>query len=204
MKAPSLALFSAHNIHDILLVTWAAGSSLTFEGELYVLIASQHRANYDLWQLEDAVRAPGATDAEVAALKRAIDKANQHRNDLVEQVDTSLMDWIARQSGAVHFTKNTPLNSESPGLMVDRLSILALKIFHTRIELERIGAPVGHSKRNYDRMEVLLEQRSDLAHCLEELWRGVLKGTRRFKVYHQLKMYNDPELNPAIYKEKHA
>jgi hypothetical protein len=85
--------------------------------------------------------------------------------------------------------------------MIDRLSILALKIYHTREEAERADAPEGHAGRNRERLNVLEEQRADLAGCLDELWRETLKGTRRFKIYRQMKMYNDPDLNPAIYRK---
>jgi hypothetical protein len=93
------------------------------------------------------------------------------------------------------------LHSESPGLIVDRLSILSLKIFHTREEAERADAPEGHRERNSERLAILEEQRADLAGCLEALWQETLAGTRRFKLYRQLKMYNDPSLNPAIYRK---
>jgi hypothetical protein len=85
--------------------------------------------------------------------------------------------------------------------MIDRLSIQALKIYHTREEKERADAPAGHSERNHDRLCILEEQRTDLAACLDALWRETLAGTRRFKLYRQLKMYNDPSLNPAIYRK---
>ncbi|HLJ78149.1 MAG TPA: DUF4254 domain-containing protein, partial [Acidobacteriaceae bacterium] len=94
------------------------------------------------------------------------------------------------------------LHSESPGLMIDRLSILALKMYHTREEIERPGAPAGHAGRNRERLALLTEQRDDLAGCLDRLWQEVLAGRRRFKMYRQLKMYNDPALNPAIYGGK--
>jgi len=84
-------------------------------------------------------------------------------------------------------------------LIVDRLSILALKIYHTREEAERIDAPAGHAQRNRARLAILEEQRADLVHCLDALWNETLAGTRRFKLYQQLKMYNDPSLNPAVY-----
>jgi hypothetical protein len=92
-----------------------------------------------------------------------------------------------------------PLNSETPGLIVDRLSILSLKIYHTREEVERLHAPEGHSARNSERLAILEKQRRDLAGCLDVLWKEVLSGKRRFELYRQLKMYNDPALNPAIY-----
>lgn len=160
------------------------------------LVARQHRANFDLWHIEDEARTPGATDAELAGAKRRIDRTNQHRNDLAEEVDRALLHWLAAQGLP---DADAALHSESPGLMIDRLSILALKIYHTREEAERQNAPVGHAERNQDRLAVLAEQRSDLAGCLDELWRETLAGKRKFKLYRQLKMYNDPSLNPSIY-----
>jgi hypothetical protein len=159
-------------------------------------VARQHRANFDLWHIEDEARAPGAADAELAAVKRRIDTANQLRNDLAEELDRMLLDWL-EERGLPNLA--APLNSESPGPIVDRLSILALKIYHTREEAERANAPAGHAQRNLDRLAILEEQRDDLAVCLDALWRETLAGARRFKLYRQLKMYNDPSLNPAIY-----
>jgi hypothetical protein len=86
-------------------------------------------------------------------------------------------------------------------LIIDRLSILALKIYHTREETDRENAPEGHGERNRDRLVTLTEQRDDLANCLDSLWRETLEGKRRFKLYRQLKMYNDPSLNPAVYRK---
>ncbi|MGA2672553.1 MAG: DUF4254 domain-containing protein [Terracidiphilus sp.] len=163
-----------------------------------LLVARQHRANFDLWHIEDEARAPGATDAELAAVKRRIDRTNQLRNDLAEEIDRALLAWL-EPSGLP--SPDAPLHSESPGLIVDRLSILALKIYHTREEAQRAGTLPDHAARNRDRLAILEEQRSDLAGCLDRLWRETLVGTRRFKLYRQLKMYNDPALNPAIYRK---
>jgi len=160
-------------------------------------LALHHRANFDLWHIEDEARAPGATDAALAAVKRRVDATNQRRNDLAEQLDRALLSWLQSQGLP---NPVAPLHSESPGLIVDRLSILALKIYHTREETERAAAPPGHITRNRERLAILEEQRADLAACLDELWRQTLKGTRRFKLYRQMKMYNDPSLNPAIYR----
>jgi hypothetical protein len=160
------------------------------------LVTLQHRANIDLWHIEDEARNPGANDAEVAGVKRRVDMTNQHRNDLAEELDRMLLGWLEPRGLPA---PGAPLNSESPGLMVDRLSILALKIYHTREEAERADAPPGHAERNRDRLAILEEQRRDLAGCLDALWRETLAGTRRFTLYRQLKMYNDPSLNPAIY-----
>ena len=160
------------------------------------LVAEQHRANFDLWHIEDEARTPGATDAEIAAVKRRIDETNQRRNDLIEELDCWLLAWL-EQRGLPNAT--APQNSEPPGMIIDRLSILALKIYHTREEAGRRDAPQGHDERNRERLAVLEEQRTGLAACLDALWREILDGRRSFKVYRQLKMYNDPSLNPAIY-----
>jgi hypothetical protein len=161
------------------------------------LAARQHRANFDLWHIEDEARTPGATDAQIADVKRRIDRTNQLRNDLAEELDRTLLQWLSSQNLP---SKDAPLNSESPGLIIDRLSILALKIHHTREEAERADATPEHTERNRTRLAILEEQRSDLACCLDALWSETLAGTRRFKLYRQLKMYNDPSLNPAIYR----
>ena len=160
-------------------------------------LADLHRQDHlDLWHIEDEARAPGATEAELADVKRRIDTTNQLRNDLAEQLDRMLLNWL--QARALP-NPEAPLHSESPGLIIDRLSILALKIYHTHAEAERADAPAGHAERNRARLAILQEQRSDLAGCLEALWVETLNGSRRFKLYLQMKMYNDPDLNPAIY-----
>jgi hypothetical protein len=161
-------------------------------------VARQHRANFDLWHTEDEARTPSATDADLARVKRLVDRTNQLRNDLAEELDRALLAWLAERSLP---NAAAELHSESPGLIIDRLSILSLKIFHTREEAERTDAPHGHIQRNLDRLRILEEQRADLARCLETLWRQTLSGSRRFKLYRQLKMYNDPTLNPAIYRK---
>ena len=142
------------------------------------LVRRQHHANFELWHIEDEARAPGATDTELAAVKRRVDQTNQRRNDLVEQLDRALLAWLEPQGLP---NPDATLNSESPGLII-------------------ANAPEGHTARNLARLAILEEQRADLAACLDALWRETLAGTRRFKLYRQLKMYNDPSLNPAIYR----
>nr|WP_035359300.1 DUF4254 domain-containing protein [Edaphobacter aggregans] len=167
--------------------------------DLAALIRAQHRANFDLWHEEDKARDPAATDREIAQVKRAIDRLNQQRNDLVEQVDTRL---LAELQSNLDAHPDAPLHSETPGLMIDRLSILALKIFHTREEAQRTSASEEHRQRNRDRLALLEEQRTDLALALDALFSDIAAGRRRFKLYRQMKMYNDPELNPAVYNRK--
>jgi hypothetical protein len=162
-------------------------------------VERQHLANFDLWHIEDEARRPGATDAQLADVKRRVDRINQRRNDLAEELDRYLLNWLEPQ----HLPDlRAPLHSESPGLMIDRLSILALKIYHTWEETERAGVSAGHILRNKERLAILEIQRADLAGCLDDLWQETLLGTRCFKLYRQLKMYNDPALNPAIYKSE--
>jgi hypothetical protein len=159
-------------------------------------VARQHRANFELWHIEDDARRPGASDAELAEVKRRIDATNQRRNDAVEDLDGALLETLASRALP---NPSADLHSETPGLMIDRLSILSLKIYHTREESCRDDAPAGHAERNCERLVILEEQRADLAHCLDTLWSGILAGRKRFKLYRQMKMYNDPSLNPAIY-----
>jgi len=156
------------------------------------LVLDQHQANFDLWHREDAARDPRASDHTITEVKHDIDRLNQLRNDLAEQIDHALLDAAPSHPEA-------QLHSESPGLMIDRLSILALKIFHTAEQLHR--STPEHQLRNQDRFAVLNEQRDDLSACLDALWSDVLSGRRRFKLYRQLKMYNDPSLNPVLYGE---
>jgi hypothetical protein len=154
------------------------------------LVLDQHQANFDLWHREDEARDLSAPDASIVQAKHDIDRLNQLRNDLAEQIDVTLLTLALAHPAA-------PLHSESPGLIIDRLSILALKIFHTEEQLHR--STPEHRHRNQSRLAVLNEQRTDLAACLDALWSDVLAGRRRFKLYRQLKMYNDPTLNPVLY-----
>jgi len=125
-----------------------------------------------------------------------VDVTNQLRNDLIEELDIKMLAWMEARGLP---NAAAPLSSEPPGMIIDRLSILALKIYHTKEEAERRDAPPGHAERNKERLAILVEQRDDLAGCLDALWRETVGGSRRFKLYRQLKMYNDPTLNPAIY-----
>jgi hypothetical protein len=169
------------------------GAEPAAEGEFDALVLEQHRANFDLWHREDEARDPYATDATIAGVKRAIDRLNQRRNDLTERVDERLFE----AAGAMQ--AEAPLHSETPGMMIDRMSILELKRFHTEEEIAREGVTEEHRERNRRRLRMVCEQREDLERCLDELWREVTAGKRRFKLYRQLKMYNDPELNPVLY-----
>ena len=181
-------------LHDQSVAFWHAPTPAppTPRSAFEQLVLDQHRANFDLWHQEDAARDPDASDAHIAAIKRSIDRINQRRNDLTEKVDLALLHSLDQALDA-------PLHSETPGLILDRLSILSLKLFHTKEELDRSNVGETHRVRNRARLSFLDEQRTDLVGCLHALWAAVRSGERRFKLYRQLKMYNDPALNPVLY-----
>ena len=166
-------------------------------GAPWQAIADNHRLNCLLWDEEDLARRRNVSDAEIAANKRAIDGYNQQRNDAIERVDEALVSALAdapRLSGA-------RLSSETAGAMIDRLSILSLRIHHMRLQTERDDVERAHVELCRARLERLVEQRADLAGCLDRLLAECRDGSSVFKVYRQFKMYNDPALNPAIYGE---
>jgi Protein of unknown function (DUF4254) len=165
--------------------------------ELDALVVDQHRANFDLWHEEDEARDPEATPERIVGNKRAIDRLNQRRNDLMERIDQMLLSEAGEQR------EDAPLHSETPGMMIDRLSILELKRFHTAEEIGR-AAGEEHVQRNQQRLAVLKEQRDDLRDALGALWAEVMSGKRRIKLYRQMKMYNDPALNPVLYRTRAA
>lgn len=185
--------------YDRLVTEWHRSTEYCVSSleELDLLLEQHHRANFDLWHAEDEARSPRATDATLAETKRSIDRFNQRRNDLIEKIDATLLQAIQKKQLPI---ETAPLHSETPGLILDRLSILSLKRFHTEEQILRNDVDQAHRERNHQRLQTLSEQTSDLTTCLVSLWSEVLGGTRRFKLYRQLKMYNDPSLNPAIYR----
>ena len=160
---------------------------------LLLLVERQHRANFDLWHQEDDARDPAATPEQITSVKHAIDHLNQQRNDLAETIDNLLLQLAGQQN------HGAPLHSETPGMMIDRMSILSLKVFHTRLEACRREATDAHRVESAARLHTLEAQRTELTACLGELWSEVAQGTRRFKLYRQMKMYNDPASNPVLY-----
>lgn len=150
------------------------------------------------WHLEDEIRSPSIPDANVVKLKRWIDKSNQDRNDTVEKID----DWYLAQFKDTKPETNARLNSESPAWILDRMSILCLKIYHMKIETERTDATDDHRKKCKDKLTILKEQQADLGQCLDEYVKDILTGKRIMKVYRQMKMYNDESLNPVLRQGK--
>lgn len=150
------------------------------------------------WHLEDIVRDPAIDPVKALAIKRRIDKSNQERTDLVERIDS----YFLEKYKSVKPLPDAVINTESPAWAIDRLSILALKIYHMQQETERPDAAPDHIARCRAKLDVLLEQRTDLSAAIDRLLDDIAAGLRYMKVYRQMKMYNDPALNPVLYNQK--
>ncbi|MCG2586858.1 DUF4254 domain-containing protein [Massilia sp. TS11] len=162
------------------------------DGPLWAAIARNHACNCQLWDEEDRARRTDVGAAAIAASKRLIDQANQQRNDAVEAIDEAIL-LAGLPVGA-----QARLHSETAGAMIDRLSILALKVYHMCEQTARTDVDPGHVARCHDKLLRLKLQRSDLAGCLQRLLAELAAGRAYFKVYRQFKMYNDPTLNPYL------
>ena len=150
------------------------------------------------WHFEDIIRDPQIDPVEALALKRRIDKSNQDRTDLVELIDSYFLDKYK----AVKPLSDATINTESPAWAVDRLSILALKIYHMQQEVERTDTTEEHRAQCQVKLDILLEQQKDLSSAIDQLLADIEAGKKYMKVYKQMKMYNDPALNPVLYAKK--
>ena len=150
------------------------------------------------WHLEDIIRDPQIDPVAALALKRRIDRSNQDRTDLVEEIDT----YFREKFKDVSVLPDATLNTESPAWAIDRLSILALKISHMREQVMRTDASAEHRARCQGKLDVLLEQREDLSTAIAQLLDDIAAGRKYMKVYRQMKMYNDPSTNPVLYGNK--
>ena len=148
------------------------------------------------WHLEDLIRDPHLDPVAGMALKRRIDASNQHRTDTVERID----DWFLAYFKEVTPQPDARLNSETPAWLVDRMSILTLKIWHMREQTQRTDTAAAHRENCSAKLALLVEQKTDLGQALDELLADMGSGRRRMKVYRQVKMYNDATLNPVLYK----
>jgi len=164
-----------------------------------VLVSTQHQLNFELWHQEDMARDPDVSDSKIASVKRAIDVLNQRRNDLIERMDQFLVNILF--TGNVKNDAEAEMNSETPGSMIDRLSINALKIYHMDEEIQREEVTAEHRNKCAGKLSVLQEQRKDLEQCLSKLLADLSSGEKRLKVYQQMKMYNDESLNPVLYRK---
>lgn len=184
-------------LHEDMVVRWHSQEvDCPYRAELGI-ICTQHGFNFKLWHQEDIARSPDVSDHEIAQVKRAIDRFNQQRNDWIEKMD----DWI---TGELLERRIAPLadaehNTETPGSAIDRLSILALRIYHLQEQAQRQDASADHRASCERKLAVCCQQRADLARSLQTLLNRIQAGERRHITYRQMKMYNDPTLNPYLY-----
>ena len=194
-----LTASSLTQFHDDMLANpeWPSFQLLEERRGAWLWIEANHRYNTLLWNEEDKARRTDVNPAEIAACKRLIDQHNQKRNDAIEAIDEALLSELDNHPRA----EDARLNSETAGAMIDRLSILSLKIFHMRDQTRRVDASEDHIALCTAKLQRLITQREDLASCLRQLFADIEEGRAYFKVYRQFKMYNDPTLNPYLYQK---
>lgn len=214
MTAPILRAADVIALHDRLLASpgWPAQQPPAGDGGVLHWVQTNHHFNCSLWNEEDLARRTTVADAEIAQNKRAIDRFNQARNDATERVDELLLVGLGLVDAASARTDaplstvpaGARLNSETAGSMVDRMSIMALKIHAMRLQTVRTDVDEAHRAASRVKLERLQQQRADLAGCLDALLADAAAGRAYFKVYRQFKMYNDPRFNPELVKERGA
>jgi len=155
-------------------------------------------ANFTLWGYEDEARRKNVPDSYIAELKRKIDKENQRRNDIIDILDTLIREDVEKKLGSIDQT--LPMNSENPGSLYDRLTILALRSYNLKKEINRKDIDIPHIEKCSKMLEQVNERSGDLLKCLKELMDDIYSGRKKIKSYKQHKMYNDPALNPALRK----
>lgn len=149
------------------------------------------------WHLEDLIRDPNIAPEELVELKRRIDSSNQVRTDTVEKMDDWFLDFFSDVSPA----EDARMNSETPAWLLDRMSILTLKVYHMKEQTQRTDVSEDHLQKCRNKLEILNEQTQDMALCFDQLIEDIQNGSRYMKVYRQMKMYNDTSLNPVLYKK---
>jgi glycine cleavage system regulatory protein len=176
----------------------AAQNNPFAEGDLNHTLYAKNWIDAVQWHLEDIIRDPEIDPVAALALKRRIDKSNQDRTDMVEELDSYFRDKFK----SVAVLDSATINTESPAWAFDRLSILALKIYHMNVEVARTDATPQHIARCKAKLDVLLEQRVDLITAIDQLLDDIAAGRKYMKVYRQMKMYNDADTNPVLYASK--
>ncbi len=186
------------DLHREMVVRWHSQDVDNPYDGVMEIVCKQHSFNFLLWHEEDIARSPDVGDPRVAEVKRAIDRYNQQRNDWIEKIDDWITDSLSQQD--IEPVSNAPLNTETPGSVIDRLSILSLRLYHLQEQAERTDATPGHIESVQQKIAVCLLQHDDLSTSLSELLCDISAGRKRHRTYRQFKMYNDPSLNPYLYK----
>ncbi len=165
-------------------------------------ICQQHSFNFLLWHEEDIARSPDVSDAEIARVKRSIDRYNQQRNDWIEKIDDQIASMLEQQN--VLPPAEAPMNTETPGSTMDRLSILALRLYHLHEQLDRPDVDQAHLDSVQRKITICRLQQDELGTALEQLIDDLFAGRKRHRIYRQFKMYNDPTLNPYLYQSANS
>ena len=182
-------------LHKDSLKLWNKTGVQYVQSGIYLLAEENHAFNYQLWHAEDRARRDDMGAEFVYKAKREIDGFNQQRNNRMEAMD----EWFFHQLQPAA-ADTCPVHSETPGMIIDRLSILSLKSYHMAIQTTRQDVDQQHREQCTKKLEIINQQLDQLASCLEQLLEEVQAKTRTFRVYHQFKMYNDPNLNPQLYQ----
>ncbi len=197
LPAPQELVRQITGLHREMVARWHEREPDNPYAGLLAAVCQQHQFNFLLWHEEDIARSPEAPDKRIAEVKRAIDGYNQQRNDWIERIDEALVQILAAES--VLPKVGAGLNTETPGSTIDRLSIMALRLYHYEEQLARKDATRLHRTKVHERIERCQEQHADLSQSLAELLDDLFAGHKLLKVYRQMKMYNDPTLNPYLY-----
>jgi hypothetical protein len=194
---PKNIVKQVNKLHHATVMRWHEGEPDNPYADFLGKVCQQHQYNYLLWHEEDIARSGEVSDARIAMVKRAIDGYNQQRNDWIERLDEALIEQLA--DAGISPQPGAKLNTETPGSAIDRLSIMALRIYHLEEQLERKDVDATHVERVTLRLERCRLQQADLSQSLVELLGDLAAGRKMLKVYRQMKMYNDPALNPYLY-----
>jgi Protein of unknown function (DUF4254) len=196
---PTALVRDITTLHRDTVARWhSADPDNPYDG-LQSVVCQQHQFNFLLWHEEDIARSPDVPDKRIAAVKRNIDRYNQQRNDWIEKIDESLIVTLAT-AGVLPLT-DARVNTETPGSTVDRLSIMSLRIYHFDEQLSRDTDPI-HQANVAEKLARCRTQHADLSQSLAELLDDIFAGRKLLKVYRQMKMYNDPTLNPYLYRKR--
>jgi len=187
-------------MHVAAVENWHRSEFINSYSDWLGIACQQHRFNYELWHQEDIARSPDVSDSEIAIVKRAIDKLNQQRNDCIEKLD----DWLSTSLDTLKITPAVGAyqNSETPGSMIDRLSIIAIRIYHLDEQLDRPEIDDSLRDKVLTRSAICRVQQSELGQCLDRAIEEILSRNKRHRTYRQFKMYNDPSLNPYLYRRE--
>jgi hypothetical protein len=202
LPAPQELVPQITSLHGETVARWHLGPQDNKYNGLLGVVCQQHQFNFLLWHEEDIARSPDVSDRRIAAVKRSIDRYNQQRNDWIEKIDEALIDLLAAEG--VLPRAGARLNTETPGSATDRLSIMSLRIYHFQEQLDRDDASADHRAKVQERLDRCRLQHADLSKALTELLDDIWCGRKLLKVYRQMKMYNDPTLNPYMYRSKLA